>query len=43
LFQGDVVNKDSDAHRVTFAEAIGQFASWLNPKSRFIKAVIEVS
>jgi len=30
-------------HRATFAEAIDQFASWLNPKSRFIKAVIEVS
>jgi 2-desacetyl-2-hydroxyethyl bacteriochlorophyllide A dehydrogenase len=30
-------------HRVTFTEAIDQFATWLNPQSRFIKAVIEVS
>lgn len=30
-------------HRATFAEAIDQFASWVNPQSRFIKAVIEVA
>jgi 2-desacetyl-2-hydroxyethyl bacteriochlorophyllide A dehydrogenase len=30
-------------HRVTFAEAITQFTRWLNPQSRFIKAVVEVS
>jgi threonine dehydrogenase-like Zn-dependent dehydrogenase len=30
-------------HRVTFADAITHFTHWLNPQSRFIKAVVEVS
>lgn len=29
-------------HRVSFADAVGQFDRWLDPQSRFIKAVIEV-
>lgn len=29
-------------HRVKFAEAVNEFEKWLNPQSKFIKAVIEV-
>ncbi len=43
LETGDVEGNPWITHRVSFgAEVIKQFPLWLDPQSRFIKAVIEL-
>ncbi len=43
LLESGVVNIDSwITHRISFDEVTDEFASWLDPRSKFIKAVINI-